>query len=64
VFQAFSTGDLWPGDFGGQTTPDRKLAAAASQQGSPSSLGRRTCQKGLQTAWKADDETTTTCCMT
>ena len=32
-------------------------AAAASQQGSPNSLGRRTYQKGLQTlAWKADDE--------
>src|SRR5262249_21999253 len=32
-------------------------AAAAAQQGTPSGLGRRTYQKGLQTlAWKADDE--------
>ncbi len=58
VFQKpFSTGDPDLAGFDDQTTPDRKLAAAASQQGSPSSLGRRTYQKGLQTlAWKADDE--------
>jgi hypothetical protein len=59
VFQKpFSTGDPELAGFDDQSTPDRKLAAAASAQpGSSSSLGRRTYQKGLQTlAWKADDE--------
>jgi hypothetical protein len=58
VFQKpFATGDPDLAGFEDQTTPDRKLAAAAAQQGSQSALGRRTYQKGLQTlAWKADDE--------
>jgi hypothetical protein len=59
VFQKpFSTGEPELAGFDDQTTPDRKLAAAAAaQQGSSQSLGRRTYQKGLQTlAWKADDE--------
>jgi len=58
VFQKpFSTGDPDLAGFEDQTTPDRKLAAAAAQQGSGSSVGRRTYQKGLQTlAWKADDD--------
>lgn len=59
VFQKpFSTGDPELAGFDDQSTPERKLAAAASQQpGSSSSLGRRTYQKGLQTLlWKADDE--------
>ena len=59
VFQKpFSTGDPELAGFDDQSTPERKLAAAASAQaGSTSSLGRRTFQKGLQTlVWKADDE--------
>ena len=58
VFQKpFATGDPDLAGFEDQTTPDRKLAAAASQQGPQSQLGRRTYQKGLQTlVWKADDE--------
>jgi hypothetical protein len=59
VFQKpFSTGDPELAGFDDQSTPDRKLAAAASAQpGSTSALGRRTYQKGLQTlVWKADDE--------
>ena len=59
VFQKpFSTGDPELAGFEDQSTPDRKLAAAASAQpGSSSSLGRRTYQKSLQTLlWKADDE--------
>src|SRR5216117_1981391 len=58
VFQKpFSTGDPDLAGFEDQTTPDRKLAAAPAQQGTPSSLGRRTYQKGLQTlVWKAADE--------
>ena len=59
VFQKpFSTGDPELAGFDDQSTPERKLAAAASAQpGSASALGRRTYQKGLQTlAWKADDE--------
>jgi hypothetical protein len=58
VFQKpFATGDPDLAGFEDQTTPDRKLAAAAAQQGSGSALGRRTYQKGLQTlAWKADDD--------
>jgi hypothetical protein len=59
VFQKpFSTGDPELAGFDDQSTPERKLAAAASAQpGSSSTLGRRTYQKGLQTlAWKADDE--------
>ena len=59
VFQKpFSTGDPELAGFDDQSTPERKLAAAAGQQpGSSSALGRRTYQKGLQTlVWKADDE--------
>jgi WD40 repeat protein len=59
VFQKpFTTGDPELAGFDDQSTPERKLAAAASQQaGNSSALGRRTYQKGLQTlAWKADDE--------
>jgi hypothetical protein len=59
VFQKpFTTGDPELAGFDDQSTPDRKLAAAASaQSGSASPLGRRTFQKGLQTlVWKADDE--------
>ena len=59
VFQKpFTTGDPELAGFDDQSTPERKLAAAASTQpGSSSSLGRRTYQKGLQTLlWKADDE--------
>ncbi|MCU1383445.1 MAG: hypothetical protein JWL71_2142 [Acidobacteria bacterium] len=59
VFQKpFTTGDPDLAGFDDQSTPERKLAAAASAQpGSSSSLGRRTYQKGLQTLlWKADDE--------
>jgi len=59
VFQKpFTTGDPELAGFDDQSTPERKLAAAASAQpGSSSSLGRRTYQKGLQTLiWKADDE--------
>ena len=59
VFQKpFSTGDPELAGFDDQSTPERRLAAAASvQPGSSSSLGRRTYQKGLQTLlWKADDE--------
>jgi hypothetical protein len=62
VFQKpYSTGEPELAGFEDQTTPDRKLAAAAQNQsqglsGSPT-LGRRTYQKGLQTlVWKADDE--------
>jgi hypothetical protein len=59
VFQKpFSTGDPELAGFDDQSTPERKLAAAASATpGVSSSLGRRTYQKGLETlAWKADDE--------
>src|SRR5437773_1180597 len=59
VFQKpFSTGDPELAGFDDQSTPERKLAAAAGQQpGASSPLGRRTYQKGLQTlVWKADDE--------
>jgi sugar lactone lactonase YvrE len=58
VFQKpFSTGDPELAGFDDQSTPERKLAAAASQTPGTSSTGRRTYQKGLQTlAWKADDE--------
>jgi hypothetical protein len=59
VFQKpFSTGDPELAGFDDQSTPERKLAAAASvQAGTTSPLGRRTFQKGLQTlVWKADDE--------
>jgi sugar lactone lactonase YvrE len=62
VFQKpFTTGEPELAGFQDQSTPERKLAAAAmaSQQsaaGSPT-LGRRTYQKGLETlVWKADDE--------
>ena len=59
VFQKpFTTGDPELAGFDDQSTPERKLAAAASAQpGNSPALGRRTYQKGLQTlAWKADDE--------
>jgi sugar lactone lactonase YvrE len=61
VFQKpFTTGEPDLAGFEDQTTPDRKLAAAAMAQSGmagASSLGRRTYQKGLQTLmWKADDE--------
>ena len=59
VFQKpFSTGEPDIAGFGDQTTPDRKMASAASNPaGSSSSLGRRTYQKGLQTLiWTAGDE--------
>jgi hypothetical protein len=62
VFQKpFSTGEPDLAGFEDQTTPDRKLTAAAmtAQQGAAGSppLGRRTYQKGLETlVWKADDE--------
>jgi hypothetical protein len=62
VFQKpYSTGDPDLAGFDDQTTPDRKLVAAAqnASQGmvSSSSVGRRTYQKGLQTLmWKADDD--------
>ena len=58
VFQKpYSTGEPELAGFEDQSTPDRKLAVAAAQQGGSSSLGRRAYQKGLQTlAWKADDE--------
>ena len=59
VFQKpFTTGDPELAGFDDQSTPERKLAAAASAQaGSSPATGRRTYQKGLQTLlWKADDE--------
>jgi hypothetical protein len=59
VFQKpFTTGDPELAGFDDQSTPERKLAAAAgAQPGNASALGRRTYQKALQTlAWKADDE--------
>ena len=59
VFQKpFTTGDPELAGFDDQSTPERKLAAAASAQaGGSQALGRRTYQKGLQTlAWKADDD--------
>jgi hypothetical protein len=61
VFQKpFATGDPELAGFEDQSTPDRKLAAAAAAQSGLSTsgtLGRRTYQKGLQTlVWKADDE--------
>ncbi len=59
VFQKpFGTGDPELAGFDDQSTPERKLAAAASAQpGSATAVGRRTYQKGLQTLlWKADDE--------
>jgi len=62
VFQKpFTTGEPELAGFEDQSTPDRKLAAAAmaSQQGTTGSptIGRRTYLKGLQTlVWKADDD--------
>jgi hypothetical protein len=59
VFQKpFTTGDPELAGFDDQSTPERKLAAAASAQpGGSTATGRRTYQKGLQTLmWKADDE--------
>jgi len=59
VFQKpFTTGDPELAGFDDQSTPERKLAAAAgAQSGSAPALGRRTYQKGLQTLlWKADDD--------
>jgi sugar lactone lactonase YvrE len=60
VFQKpFTSGEPDLAGFDDQTTPERKLAAAAmsAQGGGTPALGRRTHQKGLQTlVWKADDE--------
>ena len=60
VFQKpFTSGEPELAGFEDQTTPERKLAAAAmSAQGSGTpALGRRAYQKGLETlVWKADDE--------
>jgi len=60
VFQKpYSNSDPDLAGFDNQSTPDRKLAAAAANtsSGSSASLGRRGYEKGLQTiAWKADDE--------
>ncbi|MFI5302605.1 MAG: hypothetical protein ACHREM_31335, partial [Polyangiales bacterium] len=60
VFQKpFTAGDPELAGFENQTTPERKIAAAAATQSSSTSpsLGRRSYQKGLQTLiWKADDE--------
>jgi hypothetical protein len=60
VFQKpFSTGEPELAGFEDQWTPERRLAQAASQQGTggSSQLGRRSYQKGLQTIqWKADDD--------
>jgi sugar lactone lactonase YvrE len=62
VFQKpYATGDPDLAGFDDQSTPDRKLVAAAqnASQGvvGSSSVGRRTYQKGLQTLmWKADDD--------
>ncbi|HEY1912652.1 MAG TPA: hypothetical protein VGG73_17135, partial [Vicinamibacterales bacterium] len=59
VFQKpFSTGDPELAGFEDQSTPERKLAASASQTpGVSTGLGRRAYQKGLETLiWKADDE--------
>ena len=60
VFQKpFTTGEPELAGFEDQSTPDRKMAAAASTQsgGASPALGRRAYQKGLETlVWKADDE--------
>jgi len=61
VFQKpFTSGEPELAGFEDQTTPDRKLAAAAMnnpQASSSTTMGRRTYQKGLETlVWKADDE--------
>jgi sugar lactone lactonase YvrE len=62
VFQKpFTTGEPDLAGFEDQSTPDRKLTAAAMSSqlggGGSQSLGRRTYQKGLETlVWKADDE--------
>ena len=60
VFQKpFTSGEPDLAGFEEQTTPERKLAAAAmsAQTGGTPVLGRRTYQKGLETlVWKADDE--------
>jgi hypothetical protein len=58
VFQKpYTTGEPDLAGFEDQTTPERKLAVEAAQQGAGSSLGRRAYQKGLETLqWRADDE--------
>jgi hypothetical protein len=61
VFQKpFPTGDPDLAGFETQTTPERKMAAAAAASQSMSMsppVGRRSYQKSLQTlAWRADDE--------
>ena len=58
VFQKpFTTGEPDLAGFDDQTTPERKLAQAAAQQGGGNALGRRAYQKGLETLqWRADDE--------
>jgi hypothetical protein len=62
VFQKpFTTGEPDLAGFEDQSTPDRKLTAAAMSSqlggGGSQSLGRRTYPNGLETlVWKADDE--------
>ncbi len=60
VFQKpYTTGEPDLAGFEDQTTPERKMASAAANQGQSTSpsLGRRAYQKGLQTLiWKAEDE--------
>ncbi|MGE5245752.1 MAG: hypothetical protein ACM3SQ_16135 [Betaproteobacteria bacterium] len=59
VFQKpYTTGEPDLAGFDNQTTPERKLQAAAmaAQTGTVAALGRRTYEKGLQTlTWKAED---------
>ncbi|MGE0704360.1 MAG: SMP-30/gluconolactonase/LRE family protein [Vicinamibacterales bacterium] len=55
--QPFTSGEPDLAGFIDQSTPDRRLAVEASNQGSGTTLGRRTYQRGLQTfIWRADDE--------
>jgi sugar lactone lactonase YvrE len=58
VFQKpYSTGEPDLAGFADQTTPERKLAVEAAQQGTGGALGRRAYSKGLETLqWRADDE--------
>jgi hypothetical protein len=59
VFQKpYTAGEPDLAGFDNQTTPERRLqAAAVAAQTAAAALGRRTYEKGLQTlAWKAEDE--------
>ena len=58
VFQKpFTTGEPDLAGFEDQTTPERKLAAAAAAQRGANALGRRAYSKGLETLqWRAEDE--------